>query len=50
MEMLTWVHRELQSRVRPREEDGAIGWLALGIIIGVLLVIFGIVKFLIPGD
>ena len=35
-----------------REEEGAvaIGWLALGIVIGVALVIFAIIKFLIPGE
>lgn len=42
------------SRLTPahRDEDGAvaIGWLALGIVIGVALVIFAIIKFLIPGE
>ena len=33
-----------------RREDGAIGWLVVGILIGVVLVIFGIIKFVIPGD
>jgi hypothetical protein len=33
-----------------REERGAIGWLILGIIIGVILVIVAIVQLLIPGD
>ena len=33
-----------------RREDGAIGWLVVGILIGVALVIFGIIKFLIPGE
>lgn len=32
------------------DERGAIGWLTIGIIIGVLLVIGGIIKFLIPGE
>ena len=32
------------------EERGAVGWLVVGIVIGVALVIFGIIKFLIPGD
>jgi hypothetical protein len=35
-----------------RREEGAvaIGWLLLGIVIGVALVIFAIIKFLIPGE
>ena len=33
-----------------RREDGAIGWLVVGILIGIALVVFGIIKFLIPGD
>ena len=33
-----------------RDERGAIGWLVVGIIVGVLLVVFGIIKFVIPGD
>lgn len=32
------------------DERGAVGWLVVGIIIGVLLVVFGIIKFLIPGE
>ena len=32
------------------EERGAVGWLLVGIILGVLLIIFAIIKFLIPGD
>jgi len=31
-------------------ETGAIGMLVLGIVVGVVLVIFGIIKFLIPGE
>lgn len=34
----------------PRDEDGAVGWLLIGIVVGVLLVIGLIVKLLIPGD
>ena len=30
-------------------EEGAVGWLVIGILIGVALVVFGIIKFLIPG-
>ena len=33
-----------------RDENGAIGWLLIGIIVGVLLVVAGIIKLLIPGD
>lgn len=44
----------LINRLTPvhRDEHGAvaIGWLALGIVIGVALVIFAIIKFLIPGE
>lgn len=35
---------------RLTEETGAIVALVIGIIIGAVLVIFGIIKFLIPGD
>jgi hypothetical protein len=45
--------RVLQESLRGldlRGERGAIGWLTLGIIIGVILVIAGIIKFLIPGE
>ena len=38
------------DRVVERDEDGAIGWLLIGIVLGVLLVIGLIVKLLIPGD
>ncbi|HVF52256.1 MAG TPA: hypothetical protein VNC78_01485 [Actinomycetota bacterium] len=31
-------------------ERGAVGWLAVGVVLGVLLVIGGIIKFLIPGE
>jgi len=31
-------------------EEGAIGWLIIGILVGVGLVVFGIIKFLIPGE
>ncbi|HEY7873653.1 MAG TPA: hypothetical protein VIG64_00885 [Actinomycetota bacterium] len=41
---------ELSRRIQPSDERGAIGWLTIGIIIGVLLVVFGIIKFLIPGE
>jgi hypothetical protein len=33
-----------------RLEEGAIGWLAIGILVGIGLVVFGIIKFLIPGE
>ena len=32
------------------DEDGAIGWLTLGIIIGAILVVVLLIKLLIPGD
>ncbi len=31
-------------------EDGAAGWLIVGIVIGAALVVFAIIKFLIPGE
>lgn len=37
-------------RARTSGEGGAVGWLTLGIVIGVLLVVGGIIKFLIPGE
>ncbi len=40
----------LSSHFGASGERGAIGWLTIGIIIGVLLVIGGIIKFLIPGE
>ena len=39
----------LVGRIEPRDEEGAIGALILGIIIGAALIIFGIIKLLIPG-
>jgi hypothetical protein len=39
----------LLGRLMPRE-DGAVGWLALGILLGAILVIIAIVQLLIPGD
>ena len=33
-----------------RDERGAIGWLVVGILLGIALVVFGIIKFLIPGE
>ena len=41
---------EVLDRKIPRDEDGAVGWLLIGIVLGVLLVIGLIVKLLIPGD
>jgi hypothetical protein len=40
----------LASRIDLRRQDGAIGWLILGIIIGAILIIILIVQLLIPGD
>lgn len=33
-----------------RQDDGAVGAMVIGIVIGVALVVFGIIKFLIPGE
>jgi F0F1-type ATP synthase assembly protein I len=44
--LVQWV----ADRIDPSSERGAIGWLTIGIIIGVLLVVGGTIKFLIPGD
>ena len=41
--------RDAASALR-RLEEGAIGWLVIGILVGVGLVVFGIIKFLIPGE
>lgn len=43
---------ELQELVRAMrsDEDGAIGWLTLGIVIGAILIVVLIIKFLIPGE
>lgn len=49
MNVMMTVVEALDRRV-PRDEDGAIGWLLIGIVLGVLLVIGLIVKLLIPGD
>ncbi|HXF36647.1 MAG TPA: hypothetical protein VNO17_05630 [Actinomycetota bacterium] len=35
---------------RLRQERGAVGWLILGIVIGVILVIWAIVALIVPGD
>ena len=32
------------------EERGAVGWMLVGIVLGVILIVFAIIKFLIPGD
>ena len=37
------------GRLMPHE-NGAVGWLALGILLGAILVIIAIVQLLIPGD
>jgi hypothetical protein len=49
--MQTWdLVRQLVQGLKWSDERGAVGWLTIGIIIGVLLVVFGIIKFLIPGE
>ncbi|MFN2590482.1 MAG: hypothetical protein ABR518_06905 [Actinomycetota bacterium] len=35
---------------RRSHEQGAVGWVILGIVIGIGIVIFAIIKFLIPGE
>ena len=35
---------------RLRDERGAVGWLILGIVLGVILVIWAVVALIIPGD
>ena len=49
MRPLTHLFVRAAAAVRAREE-GAIGWLIVGILVGVGLVAFGIIKFLIPGE
>ncbi len=51
--MTTSILRALLGRPevqRLREERGAVGWLILGIVIGVILVIWAIVALIVPGD
>jgi hypothetical protein len=47
--LLDWFIAHINQH-RDRFEEGAVGALVIGIVIGVALVIFGIIKFLIPGD
>jgi hypothetical protein len=49
MQMFAYL-QHLSRRLDAPGERGAVGWLTLGIIIGVILVVFGIIKFLIPGE
>ena len=49
MRTLTHLLARAATAVRAREE-GAVAWLIIGILIGVALVVFGIIKFLIPGE
>ena len=32
------------------DQRGAVGWLVVGVLLGIALVVFGIIKFLIPGE
>ncbi|HVL33202.1 MAG TPA: hypothetical protein VM600_06435 [Actinomycetota bacterium] len=48
--MLESLVHAVQSRISFRSERGAVGALIIGIVIGVILVVFGIIKFLIPGE
>jgi hypothetical protein len=40
---------ELARKVH-RDEDGAVGWLLIGMILGAILIVVLIIKLLIPGD
>ena len=48
-ELLTWFQGRVET-LRDDRGDVAVGWLALGILLGAILVVFAIVKFLIPGE
>ncbi|HVL89631.1 MAG TPA: hypothetical protein VM841_05275 [Actinomycetota bacterium] len=50
MSLTTVYLRALATFVSRRDERGAVGALILGIVIGIGLVVFGIIKLLIPGD
>jgi hypothetical protein len=50
METLLYSFVQLYRSGRAAPERGAVGWLVIGIVVGVLLVVFGIIKFLIPGE
>ncbi len=43
------IARRAMAALHSRQE-GAIGWLIIGILVGVGLVVFAIIKFLIPGE
>jgi hypothetical protein len=47
--LLTWFQGRIETL---KDEHGAVavGWLALGILLGAILVVFAIIKFLIPGE
>lgn len=49
MDMISELALRAWARVST-QDDGAAGMLVVGILIGVGLVIFGIIKFLIPGE
>ena len=44
--------RKLSESARSvwNREEGAVGWLIIGILVGAALIVFGIIKFLIPGE
>ncbi len=47
----TYLARRVAAAVHAREEGAVpIAWLVIGILIGAALVVFGIIKFLIPGE
>ncbi len=48
--MLEQLVSAIAARIRLRPEDGAIGWLVLGVIIGAILIIILLVQLIIPGD
>ncbi|MEX0834182.1 MAG: hypothetical protein WD276_09995 [Actinomycetota bacterium] len=40
----------IQAARRLREQSGAVGWLIVGVLLGIVLIVFLIIKFLIPGE
>ena len=40
----------LLNRVDLQRDDGAVGWLVLGVLLGAIIVVVVIVQLLIPGD
>ncbi|MEX1046238.1 MAG: hypothetical protein WD050_02360 [Actinomycetota bacterium] len=40
----------VQAAGRFREQRGAVGWLIVGVLLGTVLIVVLIIKFLIPGE